>query len=65
MRRISTGESMRSEAIFRAKEMIENKFTLCLSVSKATRRTHISIGSGAKLPVLIESVQELFVPANL
>lgn len=70
---------MRSEAIFRAKEMIENKFTLCLSVSKATRRTHISprstqetissafetIGSGAKLPVLIESVQELFVPANL
>jgi hypothetical protein len=70
MRRISTGESMRSEAIFRAKEMIENKFTLCLSVSKATRRTHISprstqetissafakVAEGSDFPVLIEAV---------
>ena len=33
---------MRSEAIFRAKEMIDNKFSLCLTVSKATRRLHLS-----------------------
>jgi hypothetical protein len=61
---------MRSEAIFRAKEMIDNKFSLCLTVSKATRRLHISprstqetissafvkIAEGANIPVLIESV---------
>ena len=28
---------MRSEAIFRAKLMIENKYSLCQTVSKATR----------------------------
>jgi hypothetical protein len=33
---------MRSEAIFRAKKMIENKYSLCLTVSKATRRLHVS-----------------------
>jgi DNA-directed RNA polymerase subunit K/omega len=33
---------MRSEAIFRAKKMIDNKFSLCLMVSKATRQLHIS-----------------------
>jgi hypothetical protein len=61
---------MRSEAIFRAKEMIENKYSLCQTVSKATRVLHVSprstqetissafanIASGARLPVLIESV---------
>ena len=61
---------MRSEAIFRAKEMIDNKFSLCLTVSKATRRLHISprstgetissvfvkVAEGADLPVLIEVV---------
>ncbi len=33
---------MRSEAIFRAKEVIENKYRLCQTVSKATRRLHVS-----------------------
>jgi hypothetical protein len=33
---------MRSEAIFRAKEMIENKYSLCQTASKATRKLHIS-----------------------
>jgi hypothetical protein len=33
---------MRSEIIFRAKETIENKYRLCQTVSKATRRLHIS-----------------------
>jgi hypothetical protein len=61
---------MRSEAIFRAKEMIENKFSLCQTASKATRVLHISprstqetissafvkIAEGAKMPILIESV---------
>jgi hypothetical protein len=61
---------MRSEAIFRAKEMIENKFSLCQTVSKATRRLHISprstqetissafskVAEGSKFPILIESV---------
>jgi len=61
---------MRSEAIFRAKEMIENKFSLCLTVSKATRRLHISprstgetissafakVAEGSDFPVLIEAV---------
>jgi hypothetical protein len=61
---------MRSEAIFRAKKMIDNKFSLCLTVSKATRRLHISprstgetissvfvkVAEGADLPVPIEAV---------
>ena len=33
---------MRSEIIFRAKEMIENKYQLCQTASKATRRLHVS-----------------------
>ena len=33
---------MRSEAIFRAKEIIANKYTLCQTVSKATRMLHVS-----------------------
>ena len=61
---------MRSDAIFRAKEMIENKYSLCQTVSKATRRLHISprstqetissafekIASGADLPLLMETM---------
>ena len=61
---------MRSDAIFRAKEMIENKYSLCLTVSKATRRLHISprstqetissafekIASGSDLPLLMETM---------
>jgi hypothetical protein len=55
---------MRSEAIFRAKKMIENKYSLCQTVSKATRVLHVSprstqetissafdqIASGANVP---------------
>jgi hypothetical protein len=33
---------VRSEIIFRAKEMIDNKYRLCQTASKATRRLHIS-----------------------
>jgi nicotinamide mononucleotide (NMN) deamidase PncC len=33
---------MRSEAIFRAKEMIGNKYQLCQTVSKTTRMLHIA-----------------------
>jgi hypothetical protein len=33
---------MRSEIIFRAKEMIDNKYQLCQTAAKATRRLHIS-----------------------
>jgi hypothetical protein len=61
---------MRSEAIFRAKETIANKYKLCQTVSKATRMLHISsrdtqatindafarIAVGSDLPVLIEAV---------
>jgi len=61
---------MRSEAIFRAKEIIANKYSLCQMVSKATRSLHIAprspqdtinsafakIASGPDLPVLIEAV---------
>jgi hypothetical protein len=61
---------MRSDAIFRAKEMIENKYSLCQTVSKATRRLHISprstqetissafekIASGSDLPLLMETM---------
>jgi len=57
---------MRSEAIFRAKEIIANKYKLCQTVSKATRRLHISsrntqetinnaferIATGSEIPVL-------------
>ena len=61
---------MRSEEIFRAKEMIDNKFSLCLTVSKATRRLHVSprstgetissafakVAEGPDVPVVIASV---------
>jgi hypothetical protein len=64
------GEFMRSEAIFRAKEMIENKYSLCQMVSKATRRLHISprstqetinnafarVADGTEFPVLSVAV---------
>jgi len=33
---------MRSEAIFRAKEIIANKYSLCQAASRATRLLHIS-----------------------
>ena len=33
---------MRSELIFRAKETVANKYKLCQTASKATRRLHIS-----------------------
>ena len=70
IRRISIGESMRSEAIFRAKEMIENKYSLCQTVSKATRVLHISprgtqetinaafdkVAAGSKSPSVVEAV---------
>ena len=46
---------MRSEAIFRAKKMIENKYSLCQTVSKATRVLHISP----------RSTQETMVAARL
>jgi hypothetical protein len=43
MRRKEThGEFMRSEIIFRAKLNIENKYQLCQTAAKATRRLHIS-----------------------
>jgi hypothetical protein len=32
---------MRSEIIFRASEAIDNKYRLCQTVAKATRRLHI------------------------
>jgi hypothetical protein len=35
---------MRSEVIFRATETIANKYKLCQTVSKATRRLHIASG---------------------
>ena len=61
---------MRSEAIFRAKEIIVNKFSLCQTVSKATRQLHISsrdtqetintafknIASGSDLPIAVEFI---------
>ena len=61
---------MRSEAIFRAKEMIENKYSLCQTVAKATRVLHISprgtqetinaafdrVAAGSKFPIAIEAV---------
>ena len=33
---------MRSELIFRAKETVDNKYQLCQTVAKATRRLHIA-----------------------
>jgi len=33
---------MRSELIFRAKETVANKYKLCQTASRATRRLHIS-----------------------
>lgn len=32
---------MRSEAIFRAKESIDNKYKLCQMASKTTRKIHV------------------------
>jgi hypothetical protein len=70
IRRKGTGGYMRSEAIFRAKEIIGNKYKLCQTVSKATRMLHISsrdtqatindafarIAVGSDLSVSIEAV---------
>jgi hypothetical protein len=33
---------VRSELIFRAKETVDNKYKLCQTASKATRRLHIA-----------------------
>ena len=33
---------MRSELIFRARETVDNKYKLCQTASKATRRLHIA-----------------------
>lgn len=33
---------MRSESVFRAKKVIGNRYELCQTVSKATRRIHVS-----------------------
>ncbi|QHS52887.1 DNA-directed RNA polymerase subunit omega [Edaphobacter sp. 12200R-103] len=33
---------MRSEAIFRAKEAVSNRYQLCQTVAKATRRMHVA-----------------------
>lgn len=33
---------MRSEAIFRAKETLSNRYQLCQAVSKATRLMHVA-----------------------
>jgi hypothetical protein len=33
---------MRSEAIFRANKIIENRYKLCQAASKATRLTHVA-----------------------
>lgn len=33
---------MRSEIIFRAAEQVDNKYKLCQTASKATRRLHIA-----------------------
>jgi hypothetical protein len=34
--------NVRSELIFRAKETVDNKYKLCQTASKATRRLHIA-----------------------
>jgi hypothetical protein len=61
---------MRSEVIFRASEAIGNKYKLCQTVAKATRRLHIGtqemnqtinnafvrIAAGAHQPPLPEAV---------
>ena len=36
------GEPMRSEIIFRARKSIDNRYQLCHTVAKATRRLHIA-----------------------
>jgi hypothetical protein len=36
---------MRSELIFRAKKTVDNKYRLCQTASKATRRLHIASGN--------------------
>jgi hypothetical protein len=33
---------VRSELIFRAKETVDNKYRLCQTIAKATRRLHVS-----------------------
>lgn len=59
---------VRSELIFRAKETVDNKYKLCQTASKATRRLHISsrntpntindafvrIADGSDLPLSVE-----------
>jgi hypothetical protein len=35
-------DNVRSELIFRARETVDNKYKLCQTASKATRRLHIS-----------------------
>jgi|GraSoiStandDraft_25_1057303.scaffolds.fasta_scaffold2367965_1 hypothetical protein len=61
---------MRSEAIFRAKKMIDNKYELCQAASKTTRRMHVAsndtqatitkafetIAEDAKVPDLVRVV---------
>jgi hypothetical protein len=61
---------MRSEVIFRAKEIIANRYALCQTVSKATRQLHVSsrntqetinhafakIAVSSKFPVLSDAV---------
>jgi hypothetical protein len=41
-RRKEWENNMRSELIFRAKETVANKYKLCQTASKATRRLHIA-----------------------
>jgi hypothetical protein len=41
-RRKEWENSVRSELIFRAKETVANKYKLCQTASKATRRLHIA-----------------------
>jgi hypothetical protein len=35
-------DNVRSELIFRARETVDNKYKLCQTASKATRRLHIA-----------------------
>jgi hypothetical protein len=39
---INMEANVRSELIFRAKETVDNKYKLCQTTSKATRRLHIA-----------------------
>src|SRR5271170_3335669 len=40
--------NVRSELIFRAKETVDNKYKLCQTASKATRRLHITATNTAE-----------------